>query len=99
MKTNAVVRVFLVAMAATLVVGSVGLAQPGGLDTAGQGTASGGGYHLTRLTPPAVPGLTWQVSGTASGGNYRLSTALAAAAAGSSCCCTYLPCITRNVQP
>jgi hypothetical protein len=98
MKTNAVVRVFLIAMAATLVVGSVGLAQPGGPDTAGLGTASGGGYHLTSLAPSAISGLAWQVSGTASGGSYRLSAALAAAA-GSGCCCSYLPCITRNIQP
>jgi len=53
-----------------------------------QGTASGGGYHLTALR--------WQVSGLAGGEGYRLLSPLAPSLRGSGCCCTFLPCLLRN---
>jgi hypothetical protein len=96
MKTR---RVILMAVVALLFLSTGALAQPGGLYTVEQGVASGGGYHLTSLTLPSVPGPTWQVSGTASGGNYRLFAPPAPASTGSGCCCTYLPCATRSYQP
>jgi hypothetical protein len=93
MKTRSVI---LVAVVALLFLSTGALAQPGGLYTAEQGAASGGGYRLTSLALPSVPGPTWQVSGSASGGSYRLSAPAAPASAGSGCCCTYLPCVTRS---
>jgi hypothetical protein len=96
MKTRSVI---LVAVVALLLVSTGALAQPGGLSTVEQGVLSGGGYRLTRLALPSVPGPTWQVSGTASGGHYRCAAAPALGSAGSGCCCTYLPCALRSYRP
>lgn len=92
MKTQAAI---LVAIVALLLVGTVALAQPGGPDpptwyTVEQGAAFGGDYRLT--------GLSWQVEGSASGGGYRLLGPASPTLRGSGCCCTYLPCVFRNLQ-
>jgi hypothetical protein len=54
------------------------------------GTVAGGGYQLTSLA--------WPITGAASGGTYHLSMANTPALQGSGCCCTYLPCVSRNLQ-
>jgi hypothetical protein len=53
-----------------------------------EGTASGGGYHLTSLG--------WRVSGTAGGAGYRLLSPAAPTLRGNGCCCTWIPCVGRN---
>jgi hypothetical protein len=55
------------------------------------GTVAGGSYQLSSLA--------WRITGTASGGNYSLSIPHEPSLRGSGCCCTYLPCATRNYQP
>ena len=101
MKTNAVVLILLIAMVATLLAGSVALAQSGGQPPLAsyvveQGTISGGGYHLTSLAPRYAQGEPRQASRPASGGRYHLLGPAAPALAGSGCCCTYMPCVLRN---
>jgi hypothetical protein len=96
MKARSMILVVVVSL---LFLGTGALAQPGGPYAVEQGMASGGGYHLTSLVLPSVPGPNWQVSGAASGGNYRLSAPRALASTGSGCCCTYLPCAMRSYRP
>jgi hypothetical protein len=92
MKTRAAI---LVAIVALLLLGTVALAQSGGPDpptwyTVEQGAASGEGYRLTVLA--------WQVEGSASGGGYRLLGPASPTLRGNGCCCTFLPCVLRNLQ-
>ncbi len=83
----------LVTIVALLLLGAIALAQSGGgsdpptLYTVEQGAASGGIYHLASLT--------WHVDGMAGGTGYLLRPA-GPALRGNGCCCTYLPCVTRN---
>jgi hypothetical protein len=86
--------VILMALVLLLLLGSTASAQTGKPDPAPwyvvrAGTSSAEGYYLTALA--------WQVSGTASGGRYRL-VGPASPAGGNQCCCTYLPCVVRNLH-
>jgi hypothetical protein len=78
----------LVVVIVVLLLGTVVVARSNELGQAGEQAAGGEGYRLTTLK--------WQASGTASGGGYRLLEPAAPALRGSGCCCTYLPCATRN---
>jgi len=83
--------VVVVALVGAILVGGVAVAHPGDrpdsalLYTINQGTATGGGYHLT--------GLSWQVEGVVGNDHYRL---VGPADSSGGCCCTYLPCLLRS---
>jgi len=86
--------VILVTIAALVLLSSVALAQSGRQPPlpwyiAEGETVGGGSYRLT--------GLAWEVSGVASGGGYRL-VGPASPSGGNQCCCTYLPCVVRNLH-
>jgi hypothetical protein len=90
MSKRRVTALVAVLFCSLLLVSSVGRAQSSGPPgyVVEQGTASGGGYHLTSTT--------WQARGIASGGGYRLAVPASPAGTGTPCCCTYLPCVLRN---
>jgi hypothetical protein len=83
--------VLLVALALTLLVSGIVLAQGGGGNPvaaqSGAATLSGGRYRLVSVSV--------QAGVIASGGGYRL-LGPASPSGGNQCCCTYLPCILRN---
>jgi hypothetical protein len=83
--------VLLVALALTLLVSDIVLAQGGsGGTVAAQSdaaTLSGGRYRLVSTSA--------QANVIASGGEYRL-LGPASPSGGNQCCCTYLPCVLRN---
>lgn len=85
----------ILAIVATVVLlSTLALAQSGGQPppssyAVGQGTASGGGYHLTSLR--------WQVSGNATGAAYCLYRTGSPVLRGSGCCCTYLPLVVKDL--
>jgi hypothetical protein len=91
MKIQTVIPMVLVLL---LLLGGTASAQTGKPDPAPwyivrAGKSSAEGYYLTALA--------WQVSGTASGGRYRL-VGPASPGEGNQCCCTYLPCVVRNLH-
>jgi hypothetical protein len=89
------------ALVCSLLLAGAALAQPGSrsdpatLYAVKPGDASGGQYALS--------GVGWQVNGTAGGGGYQLLDPLSTNAfpppsAEVGCCCTYTPCILKNVH-
>ena len=80
-------------VATFVLLSTLALAQSGGPPppssyAVGQGTTSGGGYHLTSLR--------WQVCGTATGATCRLHRTGSPVLRGSGCCCTYLPLVVKD---
>jgi len=83
--------VLLVAALLLLLLGGAAPAQSGRPDaqpvyTVAQGAAAGGGYSLA--------GGAWQVSGIAAAPAYLLGAVWPDQGVG--CCCSYLPCVTRD---
>ncbi len=87
-----ILRILLVVLLC-LLLGTVALARPATPPPSpdyyvAAGALSGSGYALS--------GGTWQAGGTASGPGYRLDAAGGRILQGAGCCCTYLPCVSRN---
>lgn len=80
--------VLLVALALTLLVSGIALAQGGGGGQPNGVMLSGGHYRLV--------GASAQADVVASGGRYRLLEPAAPTSSENGCCCTYLPCVLRN---
>ncbi len=83
--------IILVAIVVLLLVNSVTWAQSSGSpgDVVQQAMISGNRYHLASAA--------WQARGIASGGEYRLASPVVPGLRGSGCCCTYLPCMLRQL--
>jgi hypothetical protein len=72
-----------------------GEADPSSTYIVEQGSSAGGDYALSSVG--------WQVKGTVSGGGYQLLDPLSTngfppPSAEVGCCCTYTPCILKNVH-
>jgi len=90
MKRTSILVVVLLLGGVTLQAAVPATAQTGGpLMTIQTGMVAGGGYQLTSLA--------WLVSGEISGKNYRLLGPAVPTLRGNGCCCTYLPCVLRNL--
>jgi hypothetical protein len=80
--------VLLCALLGTVVLARAGTPATPSAYLVESGTATGTGYRLA--------GGTWQVDGNASGPGYSLAMVGRGILQGAGCCCTYLPCLSRD---